>query len=197
MLVDYTAMERETAVTAMTRLEQELFGRHAWDRQTVADELAAPARTYIFDVDDNSIDQSDIDSASISDAAVRGFAGYWYDGEDAEIMDVGVSAAHQRQGIATNLMRHIIEHARAQGARRMLLEVSVENTPAMTLYRNLGFQRIGLRRRYYQPEGIDALVMALDLAPHIVGFTAVQSTTTQSTTTQPTTAGTAEKEQNQ
>lgn len=52
----------------------------------------------------------------------------------------------------------------------MLLEVSVVNDPAIALYHWFGFQRIGLRKRYYQPEGIDAYVMALDLEPRIVGF---------------------------
>ena len=52
----------------------------------------------------------------------------------------------------------------------MLLEVSVVNDPAIALYHRFGFQRIGLRKRYYQPEGIDAYVMALDFEPRIVGF---------------------------
>ena len=102
--------------------------------------------------------------------AIRGFAGYWYDGDDAEIMDIGVSKTHQRQGIAVAMMNHLISRARRQGARRMLLEVSVVNDPAIALYHRFGFQRIGLRKRYYQPEGIDAYVMALDLEPRIVGF---------------------------
>ena len=29
---------------------------------------------------------------------------------------------------------------------------------------------MGLRKRYYQPEGVDAYTMALDLAPRTVGF---------------------------
>lgn len=191
MLVDYHALNRTTAVAAMTRLERELFGRHAWDERTVTEELDAPARTYIFDInptyDDGRPHYDAAFAAAIPESAVRGFAGYWYDGEDAEIMDIGVGKTHQRQGIAEIMMRHLIEQARAQGARRMLLEVSVENNAAMTLYRKLGFQRIGLRRRYYQPEGIDALVMALDLTPHIIGFA----------TTQPQPSDMAKKEQAQ
>ena len=73
-------------------------------------------------------------------------------------------------GIAVAMMNHLISRARRQRARRMLLEVSVVNDPAIALYHRFGFQRIGLRKRYYQPEGIDAYVMALDLEPRIVGF---------------------------
>ncbi len=31
---------------------------------------------------------------------------------------------------------------------------------------------MGLRKRYYQPEGVDAYTMSLDLRPRIVGFAA-------------------------
>lgn len=45
----------------------------------------------------------------------------------------------------------------------MLLEVRVDNDPALALYRRFGFARMGLRRRYYQPENVDAYTMSLDL----------------------------------
>lgn len=164
MLRELDDIGRETAVGAIRALEVELFGNHAWSEASIRQELDAPARVYVFDVDET--DGRDTDR----EPAIRGFAGYWYDGDDAEIMDIGVSKTHQRQGIAVAMMNHLISHARRQGARRMLLEVSVVNDPAIALYHRFGFQRIGLRKRYYQPEGIDAYVMALDLEPRIVGF---------------------------
>ena len=65
--------------------------------------------------------------------------------------------------------------AREQGAKRMLLEVRVDNTPALALYERFGFAKMGLRKRYYQPEGIDAYTMSLDLKPRVVGFAAPQT----------------------
>ena len=52
----------------------------------------------------------------------------------------------------------------------MLLEVRVDNVPALGLYERFGFIRMGLRKRYYQPEGIDAYTMSLDLEPRTIGF---------------------------
>lgn len=187
MLVPFDDLDRETAVAAMRRLEVELFGKHAWSENMIRQELDAPARAYVFAVTDNATDiagdiatlDTSVGTASIQEANtgvtitpddVQGFAGYWYDGDDAEIMDIGVSAAYQRRGIAAAMMTWMIERARKQGARRMLLEVRVDNTPALALYERFGFTTIGLRKRYYQPEGIDAHVMALDLKPHVVGF---------------------------
>lgn len=43
----------------------------------------------------------------------------------------------------------------------MLLEVRVDNARAQRLYQRFGFEPIGLRRGYYQPGNVDALVMRL------------------------------------
>ncbi|MBW3079832.1 ribosomal protein S18-alanine N-acetyltransferase [Bifidobacterium saguinibicoloris] len=179
MLVALDDLDRGIAVAAVRALEVELFGNHAWSETSIRQELDAPARTYVFDIEpDIMTDEGPTVPITVSASAIRGFAGYWYDGDDAEIMDVGVGKTHQRQGIAAGMMTWLIERAHKQGARRMLLEVSVDNEPAIALYKRFGFERIGLRKRYYQPEGIDAYVMALDLEPHIVGFQSAGDNTT-------------------
>ena len=96
-------------------------------------------------------------------------------GEDAELMTIGVGKAYQRQGIAAALLQVLVDEAKRQGASRMLLEVRVDNDPALALYQRFGFERMGLRKRYYQPEGIDAYTMSLDLKPRVVGFAAPQT----------------------
>lgn len=159
-IVGIDALERDVVVDAIARLEGELFGRGAWNANMVREELDAPARTYYVCVDRNGDGDGDI----------VGYAGFWYDGDDAELMTIGVAASHQRRGIAARLLTTLIDEAGRQGAARMLLEVRVDNDPALALYRRFGFERLGLRRRYYQPEGIDAYTMALELTPRVVGF---------------------------
>jgi ribosomal-protein-alanine N-acetyltransferase len=78
-------------------------------------------------------------------------------------MTIGVDPAHRRQGIATALMAVLIDGARDAGASSVLLEVRADDPGALALYEGLGFDRIGLRRRYYQRSGADALVLRLDL----------------------------------
>jgi len=87
-------------------------------------------------------------------------------------MTIGVGKAYQRQGIAAALLKALVDRAKRQGASRMLLEVRVDNDPALALYQRFGFERMGLRKRYYQPEGIDAYTMSLDLKPRVAGFAA-------------------------
>ena len=166
MLVGLHDLDRDRAVTAFAALEQELFGKGAWSENAIRQELDAPARTYIFDVD-------------ATDGAIRGYAGFWYDGDDAELMTIGVSPDHQRQGIAAAMLDRLLYDAELQGARRMLLEVRVDNDPAIALYRRFGFAIMGRRKRYYQPEGIDAYTMSADIKPHVMGFQTMQTTQTR------------------
>lgn len=174
MIVDHMNIDEEIVVPQMAALEADLFGRGAWSEQSIRQEFHAPARTYLFDIDDFGIvdcaaaDRPGADGFAAKQPVVRGYAGFWYDGDDAEIMTIGVGKQFQRRGIAASLMEALIARAREQGAQRMLLEVRIDNIPALALYERFGFARMGLRKRYYQPEGIDAYTMSLDLEPRIV-----------------------------
>lgn len=175
MIVDHTNIDEETVVPQMAALEADLFGRGAWSERSIRQEFHAPARTYLFDIDGYGIVNCiAADGSAAKQPVVRGYAGFWYDGDDAEIMTIGVGRQFQRRGIAASLMEALIARAREQGAQRMLLEVRVDNIPALALYERFGFARMGLRKRYYQPEGIDAYTMSLDLEPRIVGFAAAE-----------------------
>lgn len=57
-------------------------------------------------------------------------------------MTIGVGKAYQRQGIAAALLQALVDEAKRQGASRMLLEVRVDNDPALALYHRFGFERI-------------------------------------------------------
>ena len=164
MIVDYSTVNLEKSVSRIAALESDLFGRGAWSERSVMQELQAPSRTYLLDIEDD---------------VIRGYAGFWYDGDDAEIMTIGVAREFQRRGIASALLERLIADARKQGAKRMLLEVRVDNQPAIGLYERFGFTRMGLRKRYYQPEGIDAYTMSLDLEPRVVGFNATTKQRTE------------------
>ena len=175
MIVDYMNIDEETVVPQMAALEADLFGRGAWSEQSIRQEFHAPARTYLFDIDGCGIaDCIAADGSAAKQPVVRGYAGFWHDGDDAEIMTIGVGRQFQRRGIAASLMEALIARAREQGAQRMSLEVRVDNISALALYERFGFARMGLRKRYYQPEGIDAYTMSLDLEPRIVGFAAAE-----------------------
>lgn len=84
---------------------------------------------------------------------------------EAEILTIGVHPAARRQGLARALLNVCYAVLPALGADRLLLEVAVDNAPALTLYRSEGFAAVGRRTNYYKRglAHIDALVMARGL----------------------------------
>lgn len=82
--------------------------------------------------------------------------------ETADLHRVVVRPDRRGEGIGRRLVRAGVEWAAAMGAQRMLLEVDVANVAARRLYDGLGFVPLSKRRDYYG-QGLDALVMALDL----------------------------------
>ena len=53
----------------------------------------------------------------------------------------------------------LLGRASAAGAQSVLLEVRADNAPALRLYGRHGFEQVSVRRRYYQPGDVDALVL--------------------------------------
>ena len=74
------------------------------------------------------------------------------------LMNVAVDPQERRQGIATALLRDLFSRIDDDGAR-YTLEVRQSNTAAIALYEVHGFRAAGVRRRYYQDNGEDALIM--------------------------------------
>ncbi|MEN1976410.1 ribosomal protein S18-alanine N-acetyltransferase [Cellulomonas olei] len=131
-------------------MEHALFGAGAWSRASLEEELDGPGRWYV----------------GAEDAAGRlvGYAGLWFDGWDAQVMTIGTRPDAQGRGVGRALLDALLGRARELRAGDVLLEVRVDNEPALRLYERAGFERFGRRRGYYQPENVDAWTMRLRLA---------------------------------
>jgi ribosomal-protein-alanine N-acetyltransferase len=77
---------------------------------------------------------------------------------DWHIMNIAVDPPQRRQGIASALLAELYRRAGDDHAR-FTLEVRRSNTDAIALYTRDGFRVAGMRRRYYQDNGEDALIM--------------------------------------
>jgi ribosomal-protein-alanine N-acetyltransferase len=76
------------------------------------------------------------------------------------IMNVAVDPAARRQGVASAMMAELIDRVGGNGGgAQVTLEVRPSNDGAIALYERFGFLSAGRRRRYYQDNGEDALVM--------------------------------------
>ena len=133
---------------ALERMEVELFGAAAWSPESLASEIAGPGRWYV---------------GAVVGGELVGYAGLWFDGYDAQVMTIGTDERFQGRGLGRRMLDNLLDRARTLGAAVVLLEVRVDNDPAIHLYESAGFERLGMRRAYYQPGNIDAWTMRLDL----------------------------------
>jgi [ribosomal protein S18]-alanine N-acetyltransferase len=81
-----------------------------------------------------------------------------------EIENVAVAASILRQGVGSGLLRALIERAKSEGAKAILLEVRESNLAARRLYEKHGFQETGRRRNYYNHPPEDAVLYTLGVA---------------------------------
>ncbi|OSC42991.1 ribosomal protein S18-alanine N-acetyltransferase [Mycobacterium decipiens] len=127
-------------------LEAQLFvGDDPWPAAAFNRELASPRNRYV--------------GARIADTLV-GYAGISRLGRtppfEYEVHTIGVDPAYQGQGIGRRLLNELLDFA---SGGVVYLEVRTDNEAALALYRSVGFERIGLRRRYYRVSGADAYTM--------------------------------------
>jgi ribosomal-protein-alanine N-acetyltransferase len=143
-------------LSAVLRLEQELFGEEAWSRAMLRGELAQqPASRHYLVADD--------------DGAITGYAGLLAAGSQGDVLTLAVAAGRWGQGTGSALLEALLTEAARRGCTEIFLEVRADNARAQQLYRRYGFVQIGIRRGYYQPSGTDALVMRKALGPDPAG----------------------------
>ena len=100
------------------------------------------------------------------DEMPAGFALALHLGEECEILALGVLPSRRREGIGSALLDAICVEGRVRGARRIVLEVAVDNRAALSVYTARGFIQVGHRWNYYRQAGSrgDALVLRRALA---------------------------------
>ena len=76
------------------------------------------------------------------------------------LMNICILPERRRQGVASAMLNRLLERIEDPDAQ-LTLEVRRSNGPAIALYERFGFRAGGLRRRYYQDNGEDALIMWL------------------------------------
>ena len=134
---------------AVMVLEEELFAPDTWTEWMYRDELARTDTRHYLVAEDGG--------------TVVGYAGIFATRHQADVQTVAVAPGRQGSGLGALLLQALVDEARRRGCAEVLLEVRVDNGPALGLYERFGFERISVRRGYYQPGGVDGLVLRLRL----------------------------------
>lgn len=83
----------------------------------------------------------------------------WFVADEVHLANMAVKPSARRRGFARCLLEDLEVESRLRGARMIVLEVRRSNQSAQELYRRNGFYPVSVRRRYYQDNREDALVM--------------------------------------
>jgi ribosomal-protein-alanine N-acetyltransferase len=139
-------------IPVLATYEKELFPYSPWSTPQFKEEFAGIPTTRFMSVAEDG-------------NTIVGYCGVFVPapGIEADILTVAVLPAYRRKGIAREFMRQIEEYAAEREASAMMLEVELENEPAIKLYESLGYMKISVRMDYYGP-GKDAHVMRKELS---------------------------------
>ncbi|WP_298038477.1 ribosomal protein S18-alanine N-acetyltransferase [uncultured Microbacterium sp.] len=135
---------------AIMAIERASFPTDAWSAESMAAELVTNYSHYVVDEDAGEI----IGYAGLR--AIRGSA-------DADVQTIALTASRRGEGRGRALLRTLLAEAVERRSREVFLEVRADNPGAEALYASEGFEEIGRRPRYYQPDDVDAVIMKLDL----------------------------------
>ena len=125
-------------------LVEEMCFPTPWSPKQLEEDISSPNTLYL---------------AAICDGQVCGYAGMWRVLDEGSITNIAVVEEHRRKGIASTLLKQLL----SCGVNYVTLEVRTNNTSAIKLYQNHGFEPVGVRKGYYtNPDGTkeDAFLMA-------------------------------------
>ncbi|MDE1467918.1 GNAT family N-acetyltransferase [Aurantiacibacter sp. D1-12] len=148
-------------VDAIMAVMQEAFDHsfgEAWTRRQVSDALTTPNTHYVLS---GRSGEEPVDAGKTSGFTLSRSAA-----DEEELLLIAVRPDFRGQGVGKQLMRDFLSAAKARGTARVFLEMRAGN-PAEHLYRQFGFEQVGLRKGYYRGAvggPIDAITFACTLS---------------------------------
>lgn len=132
-------------VDAVVNIEAKAYGKHHWSKESFMQELNNDLAYYysLFNEENKLV----------------AYAGTWHILEEAHITNIAVDTDYKRKNYGQALLKRIIDDCYKEKIKYITLEVRASNTPAINLYTKFGFQSFGTRKKYYQDNNEDALIM--------------------------------------
>ena len=144
----------EQDLDAIMRIENASFASDAWSIQNMQDELVGAERFYVVAYSTSAEAEELIGYAGLAKSMAAA---------SADVQTIAVSAEQRGKGLGRKLMNRLLDECNRVGIGEVFLEVRADNPVAEALYKSLGFEQIDLRKRYYQPDNVDAIVMKLQM----------------------------------
>ncbi len=125
-------------------IEEECFPS-PWKAESFVNELTTNKLAIYYVIEESGV--------------IAGYLGVWNILDEGHITNVAVSPSFRGKGYGVALVNHLKEESLSNDVKWLTLEVRVGNAPAIGLYEKLGFEVQGIRKKYYQDNGEDAMIM--------------------------------------
>ena len=139
-------------IIALSSVEKVCFQRDAWSIAALRGEFENDYSHFFAERND--------DGKIVGYVCVRTMM------EEAQVCNVAVIPEYRRQGVATRLIKYMLEFAKSKECTRCELEVNTMNEAAIGVYKKCGFEEVGVRKNFYRRNRYasrDAYTMVLEL----------------------------------
>lgn len=125
--------------------------------------LPWPESSFRFELLENPSSRCYVAETLIQPVKLLGMIVTWLIIDEVHIATFAVDPTYRRQGIARRLLAHTLIEGARSGGQKAFLEVRKGNLAARALYSSFGFEEVGIRKKYYQDNGEDAVMMNLEV----------------------------------
>lgn len=163
MLIREMTMQDVPAVAA---IERDCFSL-PWSEQSLIDSIKREDTLFLVCEnivnEDGCCNEAMSDTIQISKSEIVGYIGMYLSFEEGDITNVAVSPNFRKKGYGEALVLKAKELAKEKQLEMILLEVRVSNVPAISLYKKMGFEELGIRKNFYEHPVEDAIIMKCPL----------------------------------
>lgn len=132
-------------LSAVLKIETDLFPTDAWTEALFLGELSeVPVSRKV--------------AVAEFEGQVIGYVSLRFVGRQGDVNTIAIAKDFQRKGFGNQLLDWLLITAKDLGVRELFLDVRADNLAAIEMYKKAGFDRIDIRRNYYD-HSVDANVM--------------------------------------
>lgn len=135
---------KENPLLEIEKLEKDIFP-DPWSKKSLEDTVRQP-HAVIF-----GAWKADI---------LAGYVIMYYAADEGEIARIAVKHSFRRRGAARRMLLELEAFCKEKGISRILLDVRESNEPAIAFYKDYGFKKDGIRKKFYVNPTEDAILMS-------------------------------------
>ena len=135
-------------ISAVAEIEKQCFSQ-PWSEKSFSDSILREDTLFLV--------------CELTDKNIVGYMGMYLSFDEANVTNVAVSPQYRKMGIGEQLVANAKTNAKDASIQTIFLEVRVSNIPAISLYEKMGFQKLGVRKNFYEHPLEDAYIMSCDI----------------------------------